>query len=166
MPTIAAINGAAAGGGLALALACDLRYVADGAVLTTAYAGVALSGDYGATWFLTRYVGTARARELLYFGDRIEVHEAERLGLVNAVLPSESFAEDVRARAARLARGPRSAHRSMKENLNRALRGGLAECLDGEALLLQLGLTTSDHHEAARAFVEKRPPVFGGSKSD
>jgi 2-(1,2-epoxy-1,2-dihydrophenyl)acetyl-CoA isomerase len=86
-PTIAAIGGPAAGAGLSLALACDLRYAVAGAVLTTAFAKVAFVGDYGGTWFLTRLVGSSKAKELYYFSERLSAEDAQRLGIVNAVFP-------------------------------------------------------------------------------
>ena len=161
-PTIAAITGPAAGAGLSLALACDLRYAVEGAVLTTAFARVAFSGDYGGTWFLTRLVGSAKARELYYFSDRISAADAERLGIVNAVFPAADFDLQVGQRARRLAEGPRLAYRYMKENLNRAVSGEVGECMDIEATHhLHTGLT-QDHREAAKAFVERRAPRFTG----
>jgi len=161
-PTIAALPGAAAGAGMSLALACDLRYAVPGAVLTTAFAKVGFAGDYGGTWFLTRLVGTARARELYYFGERVSADEAERLGLANGVLPADRLEDEVLARARRLAQGPRVALRSMKENLNRAVHGGLEECLDLEATAHIASSRTEDHRTAATAFVEKREPRFSG----
>jgi 2-(1,2-epoxy-1,2-dihydrophenyl)acetyl-CoA isomerase len=161
-PTIAALPGAAAGAGLSLALACDLRYAAEGAVLTTAFARVGFPGDYGGTWFLSRLVGAAKARELYYFSDRISAVEAERLGLVNAVFPAETLEQEVMVRARHLAAGPRIAYRYMKENLNRAVGGELGECLDMEATHHIHAGRTEDHREAARAFVEKREPQFRG----
>jgi 2-(1,2-epoxy-1,2-dihydrophenyl)acetyl-CoA isomerase len=161
-PTIAAIGGPAAGAGLSLALACDLRYAVDTAVLTTAFARVAFSGDYGGTWFLTRLVGSAKARELYYFSDRLPAADAERLGIVNAVFPAADFDAQVKERARRLAAGPRVAYRYMKENLNRAVNGELGECMDIEATHhVHTGLT-EDHREAAKAFVERREPRFNG----
>jgi 2-(1,2-epoxy-1,2-dihydrophenyl)acetyl-CoA isomerase len=161
-PTVAAISGPAAGAGLSLALACDLRYAVEGAVLTTAFAKVAFSGDYGGTWFLTRLVGSARAKELYYFSDRLSAADAERLGIVNAVFPAADFDVEVRQRARRLAHGPRLAYRYMKENLNRAATGELGECMDIEATHhIHTGLT-HDHREAAQAFVERREPHFTG----
>jgi len=94
-PTIAVIGGPAAGAGLSLALACDLRYAAAGAILTTAFARVGFSGDYGGTWFLTRLVGTAKARELYFFSERITAETAEQLGIVNAVFAPESLEREV-----------------------------------------------------------------------
>lgn len=161
-PTIAALGGAVAGGGMSLALACDLRYAADTAFLTTAFAKVGFAGDYGGTWFLSRLVGSAKARELYYFSDRIPAAEAERLGIVNAVFPAEQLEAEVLARARQLAAGPRVAYRYMKENLNRAVHGELGECLDMEAAHHIHTGRTHDHQEAARAFVEKRTPRFQG----
>jgi enoyl-CoA hydratase/carnithine racemase len=119
-PTIAAIGGPAAGAGLSLALACDLRYAVPGAVLTTAFARVAFAGDYGGTWFLTRLVGSGKAKELYFFSERLSAEDAQRLGIVNAIFPPADFEREVMARARRLAEGPSIAYRYMKENLNRA----------------------------------------------
>ena len=115
-PTIAMIPGAAVGAGLSLALACDLRYAADTAVLTTGFASAGLSGDYAGSWFLSRLVGTAKAKELYFFSDRLGAADAERLGIVNAVFPSASLHEETLARARTLASGPRLALRYMKEH--------------------------------------------------
>jgi 2-(1,2-epoxy-1,2-dihydrophenyl)acetyl-CoA isomerase len=161
-PTIAALPGAAAGAGLSIALACDLRYAVTGAVLTTAFAKVGFAGDYGGTWFLTRLVGSGKARELYYFSEKLSADEAEQLGIVNAVFPTGTFAADVAERARRLAAGPTIAYRYMKENLNRAVHGELGECLDMEAAHHIRTGQTADHREAAQAFVEKRPPTFSG----
>lgn len=161
-PTIAAIPGAAAGAGFSLALACDLRYAVPGAILTTAFAKVGFAGDYGGTWFLTRLVGSGKARELYYFSDKLSAEDAEQLGIVNAVLPAETFAADVAAKARQLAAGPTVAYRYMKENLNRAVHGELGECLDMEAAHHIRTGQTDDHREAAKAFVEKRAPTFKG----
>jgi 2-(1,2-epoxy-1,2-dihydrophenyl)acetyl-CoA isomerase len=161
-PTIAAIGGPAAGAGLSLALACDLRYAVPGAVLTTAFARVAFAGDYGGTWFLTRLVGSSKAKELYYFSERLSAEDAERLGIVNAIFPAADFEREVMERARRLARGPSIAYRYMKENLNRAVSGELGECMDLEVTHhVHTGLT-EDHREAAQAFVDKREPRFRG----
>ncbi len=161
-PTIAMVPGPAAGAGLSLALACDLRYGAERAVLTTAFARVALAGDYGGTWFLTRLVGPAKARELYFLSPRLDASEALGLGLLNAVVPDDQLEAETLAVARRLAAGPRVAYRYMKENLNRAVLGELGECLDMEAAHhIRTGLT-EDHREAAAAFVDKREPVFRG----
>jgi 2-(1,2-epoxy-1,2-dihydrophenyl)acetyl-CoA isomerase len=162
-PVIASLPGAAAGAGLSLALACDLRIASERAILTTAFAKVGFSGDYGGTWFLSQLVGTAKARELYLLSDRIDAKEAERLGLVNKVVPDAALEAETRALAQRLASGATVAYRYMKENLNRALTGAsLEECLDLEATHhVHTGLT-EDHRDAAKAFVEKREPVFKG----
>jgi 2-(1,2-epoxy-1,2-dihydrophenyl)acetyl-CoA isomerase len=161
-PTIAAIGGPAAGAGLSLALACDLRYAAEGAVLTTAFAKVAFAGDYGGTWFLTRLVGSSKAKELYYFSERLSAQDAERLGIVNAVFAPADFEREVMDRARRLAHGPTLAYRYMKENLNRAVSGDLGDCMDLEVTHhVHTGLT-EDHREAAQAFVDKREPRFHG----
>jgi 2-(1,2-epoxy-1,2-dihydrophenyl)acetyl-CoA isomerase len=161
-PTIAALPGPAAGAGLSLALACDLRYAVEEAVFATAFAKVGFAGDYGGTWFLTRLVGSGKARELYYFADRLTASEALRLGLVNDVFSASTFDDEVRARATRLAHGPTVAYRYMKENLNRAVHGELGECLDMEAAHHIRTGRTEDHREAAAAFVEKREPRFSG----
>ena len=161
-PSLAAIGGPAAGAGLSLALACDLRYAVPGAVLTTAFARVAFAGDYGGTWFLTRLVGSGKAKELYYFSERLSAEDAERLGIVNAVFPAADFEREVMARARRLAEGPSIAYRYMKENLNRAVTGELGDCMDLEVTHHLHTALTEDHREAARAFVDKREPRFHG----
>jgi 2-(1,2-epoxy-1,2-dihydrophenyl)acetyl-CoA isomerase len=161
-PTIAALPGAAAGAGLSLALACDLRYAVPGAVLTTAFAGVGLAGDYGGTWFLSQLVGSGKAKELYYFSERLSAEEAQRLGIVNDIFPSADFEREVMARARRLARGPSVAYRYMKENLNRAVAGELEDCMDLEVTHHVHSALTEDHREAAQAFVGKREPHFRG----
>ena len=162
-PTIASLPGAAAGAGLSLALACDLRIASDKAVMTTAFGKVGFSGDYGGTFFLSHLVGTAKARELYFLSDRIDMSEALRLGLVNYVVPAERLEAETMKLAQRLAKGPRVAYRYMKENINRAASGGdVDECLDLEATHHVHTGFTEDHREAAKAFVEKREPAFKG----
>ena len=161
-PTLAALPGAAAGAGLALALACDLRIMASSAILTTAFAKVGFSGDYGGTYFLTQLVGAAKARELYFLSDRVSAEEALRLGLVNWVCAPEELAAKAREIAQRLASGPTVAYRYMKENLNRAMAGELDDCMDLEATHHVHCGQTEDHRDAARAFIEKRAPVFKG----
>jgi 2-(1,2-epoxy-1,2-dihydrophenyl)acetyl-CoA isomerase len=161
-PVIAALPGAAAGAGLSLALACDLRIMADNAVITTAFARVGFSGDYGGTFFLTQLVGSAKARELFYFSERLGADECLSLGIANRVVAADALMSETMSWARRLAAGPRVAYRYMKENLNRAVGGDVMECLDMEANYQILTGMTEDHREAARAFVEKREPVFKG----
>ncbi len=162
-PTLAALPGAAAGAGLGLALACDLRIMVSTAVMTTAFARVGFSGDYGGTFFLSQLVGTAKARELYFLSDRVSAEEALRLGLTNWVCEPQELTEKTREIAERLASGPTIAYRYMKENLNRALSSDdLEDCMDLEATHHQHCGTTEDHKNAVKAFVEKKEPVFHG----
>ena len=161
-PTIAALPGAAAGAGLALALACDLRLMASSAIMTTAFARVGFSGDYGGTYFMTQLVGSAKARELYFLSDRVSADEALRLGLSNWVCAPEDLAAKTREIALRLASGPTVAYRYMKENLNRAMAGEVDDCMDLEATHHVHCGQTEDHREATQAFVAKREPVFKG----
>ena len=162
-PVVASLPGPAAGAGLSLALAADLRIMADSAFITTAFARVGFSGDYGGSFFLSNLVGSGKARELYFLSDRVGAEECLRLGIANQVVPAEQLEEATMALARRLASGPPVAYRYMKENFNRAAMGGdVIECLDLEATHhVHTGLT-EDHHDAARAFVEKKQPVFNG----
>lgn len=162
-PTLAVINGAAAGAGLSLALACDLRIMADDAVLMTAFSRVGLSGDFGGSYFMSHLIGSARARELYYLSERVSAESAVTLGLSNWACPAETLAEEAIRIARRLANGPGVAYRYMKENLNRAITGEVGECLDIEATHHVHCMFTADHREAAVAFIEKREPTFTGS---
>ena len=161
-PTVAALPGAAAGAGLALALACDLRIMASTAIMTTAFARVGFSGDYGGTYFLTQLVGSAKARELYFLSDRVGADEALRLGLTNWVCAPEDLAAKTAEITRRLANGPTVAYRYMKENLNRAMAGEVDDCLDLEASHHIHCGQTEDHRAATQAFVDKREPVFKG----
>jgi len=161
-PTIAALPGPAAGAGLAIALACDIRIAAESAFVSTGYARVGLSGDYGIAWLLTRLVGTARARELMLTAARTDAATCERLGLVNRVVPDAELAEAAMQLARELAAGPRLALRAIKENLDHALTDDFLTALDHEAELMVAAGRTEDHKEAVRAFIEKRAPVFQG----
>ena len=162
-PALAVINGPAAGAGLALALACDLRLMSSNAVLTTAFSRVGLPGDFGGTYFMTQMIGVARARELFFLPDLVSAEKAADLGLANWVCPPERLAEEARHIAHRLATGPSIAYRYMKENLNRAITAGVDECLDLEASYHVHCMSSADHREAAAAFVEKRTPIFVGA---
>jgi 2-(1,2-epoxy-1,2-dihydrophenyl)acetyl-CoA isomerase len=161
-PTIAMVRGAAAGAGLSLALACDLRMAGDSARFGTAFARVGYSGDFGGSYFLTQLVGTAKARELYFTADMLDAQQALGLGLVNRVIPDSRLEDETMALAARLAKGPRIALRYMKRNLNAAESGTLKELLDLEAWHHSRCGMTEDHREAAKAFVEKREPLFRG----
>jgi 2-(1,2-epoxy-1,2-dihydrophenyl)acetyl-CoA isomerase len=161
-PTLAALPGAAAGAGLSLALACDLRVMSSRSFLTTAFARVGFSGDYGGSFFLSQLVGTAKARELYFLSERVGAEAALGLGLTNWVVEPEALMRTAREICGRLARGPAIAFRYMKENLNRAVAGEAIECLDLEATHHVHCSRTEDHREAARAFVEKREPTFQG----
>jgi 2-(1,2-epoxy-1,2-dihydrophenyl)acetyl-CoA isomerase len=160
--TIAAINGACAGAGLAWACACDLRYCAESAMFNTAFMTAGLSGDFGGTWTLPRIVGPAKARELYLLAEKFGAEQAERIGLVSAVLAPEELIGFVRQKAQRIAGFAPLTVRAIKENLNDSLEVGFAQQLDREAERhVHCGLT-EDAREAARAFLEKREPVFHG----
>jgi len=161
-PTIAMVNGVAAGAGLSLALACDLRIAGRSARMTTAFAKVGLSGDYGGTWFLTQLVGTARARELYFLSEVLDAARIEAMGLANKVVADTELAAETMVLAEKLGNGPSVALRYMKRNLNVAESGPLASGLDSEAYGMLRARASEDHKEAARAFVEKRAPVFRG----
>lgn len=163
-PTVAALPGPAAGAGLALALACDIRFAARSAFVSTGYARVGLTGDYGINWLLTRLVGTGRARELMFTAARVDAETCERYGLVNRVFDDDALMAETMAFARRLAAGPRAALAGIKDNLDRASSGGFLSALDGEAEVLVRAARTADHREAVRAFVEKRPPRFGAQE--
>jgi 2-(1,2-epoxy-1,2-dihydrophenyl)acetyl-CoA isomerase len=161
-PTIAMLNGVAAGAGLSLALACDLRIAGRSARMTTAFAKVGLSGDYGGTWFLTQLVGTAKARELYFLSEVLDAAQIEALGLANKIVADTELAAETMALAEKLANGPSVALRYMKRNLNVAVSGTLAAGLDSEAYGMLRARASEDHKEASRAFVEKRAPAFRG----
>jgi 2-(1,2-epoxy-1,2-dihydrophenyl)acetyl-CoA isomerase len=162
-PTVAVLPGPAAGAGLSLALACDLRIAVDTAVLTTAFSRVAFSGDYGGTWFLTQLVGPSKAKELYYLSDKLDMEQAAGLGLVNVVFAADRFEAGWRGVAQRLASGPSIAYRFQKENINRAASGAdLMDCMDLEVTHHIHCGQSEDHRNAAQAFVDKREPTFQG----
>ena len=162
-PTLAIIPGPAAGAGLSLALACDMRIAADTAKLTTAFSKVGLSGDYGGSYFLTYLVGAAKARELYFTGEVIMAPEAQALGIINRVVPAAELAEAAKAYAQQIAALPTIALGYMKKNLNAALHGSLSDVLDLEATHMISSFATDDHKNAALAFVSKEKPVFSGT---
>ncbi|MGA8514530.1 MAG: enoyl-CoA hydratase [Burkholderiaceae bacterium] len=161
-PTLAVIPGPAAGAGLSLALACDMRIAADDAKLTTAFAKAGLSGDFGGSYFLNHIVGAAKAREMYFTGQVLLGSEAQRIGLVNRAVPAAQLADAARAWATELAALPTVAIGYMKRNLNAGLHASLADVLDTEAVHMIRTFETDDHKGAAAAFVEKRAPQFKG----
>ncbi|SEH53992.1 enoyl-CoA hydratase [Tardiphaga sp. OK245] len=162
-PTIAALPGPAAGAGLAIAMACDIRIAAQSAFVSTGYLRVGLSGDYGIAWLLTRLVGTARARELMFTADKVEASRAEAIGLFNRVVPDDRLQDEAFAMARGMAQGPTLALRYMKDNLDEALAFDFATARDHEAERLIRTTMTADHREAVQAFIEKRKPNFSGN---
>ncbi len=160
--TIAAVNGFAMGAGLGLATSCDLRLASAGAKFGTAYANVGYGGDYGTTWNLTRLLGEAKAKELFFLPDVIDAEEALRIGLVNRVLPAETFLKDAQEVAQRIANGPLVSYRWMKENINQSSVVDFETMLDKESVTHTLCGATEDHQEGVTAFMEKRQPSFKG----
>ena len=161
--TLAAINGPCAGAGLGIALACDLRVAADTARLTTAFAKVGFSGDFGVTWPLVRMLGDAKAKELLLLSDVLSAQQALELGLLNRVVAPEALMSTALEMAARIARGPRVAYRYMKQNADAAATETYQQLLDREAFTQVYTGSTADHREGVAAFMEKREPRFRGA---
>jgi 2-(1,2-epoxy-1,2-dihydrophenyl)acetyl-CoA isomerase len=161
-PTIAALPGPAAGAGLAIALACDIRIAAQSAFVATGYVRIGLSGDYGIAWLLTKLVGTARARELMFSGEKFDADRCAQIGLVNRVVPDERLQDEAFAFAVSLAEGPALALRAMKDNLDDAQTLDFDAARDREAERLIPLTTTADHKEAVQAFIEKRKAAFKG----
>ncbi len=160
--TVAAIPGAAAGAGLSIALACDFRVATNKAVITTAFAKIGASGDFGGSWFLTQLVGPAKAKELYLFSDRLTAEEGRDIGIVNKVFADDDFADGWWTYAHQIANGPVLAARAIKENINRAMVNDLATCLDAEAVNMVATMASADHREAVEAFVAKRDATFAG----
>jgi len=161
-PVVAAVEGAAAGAGLSLALACDLRIVGESAKITTAFAKLGLAGDFGGTYFLTRMLGSAKARELYLLSPVLSGKEAYACGMMTRVVPDADVGTAAHELATSLAQGPTVAFGYIKRNINNAERSALEACLDGEVLHHCRCLQTADHREAAAAFVQKRAPTFAG----
>ncbi len=164
-PVIAVLPGAAAGAGLGLALAADLRIGCPRTVIATAFARVGLSGDYGTAWFLRQLIGHARAAELMFLGDRVDADTCLRLGLLNWLVPEDELPARAADLASRLAHGPRLALASMKHNLLLAGRVSLDEAMEVEVALHKECGITDDHREAVTAFVAKREPRFGAASA-
>ena len=161
-PTIAVLPGPAAGAGMSIALACDIRLAAERAFLAPGFVNIGLSGDYGGSWFLTRLVGPGRAKEIYFTGRRVHAAEALALGIFNEVVPDAELAARARELADAIAAGPPVALRYMKENFNRAGVGDLKTCLDMEADRTIRSARTEDHLEGVDAFMAKRKPNFAG----
>jgi 2-(1,2-epoxy-1,2-dihydrophenyl)acetyl-CoA isomerase len=162
-PTIAAVNGPAAGGSLNLALACDIVVASDQATFGETFVRIGLHVDWGGSYFLPRRVGLAKALELCWTGDMIDAQEALRIGLVEHVWPHASFADEVGALASRLAAAPRTSVRLAKQTLRAGLERSLAQCLAAETEAQAQCWASPDSAEGIRAFVEKRKAVFGGA---
>jgi len=161
-PTVAAINGVAAGAGLSVALAADLRVSSDQARFTTAFAKVGFSGDFGGTWLLQRLVGPMKAKELYFMSDVFDAQRALELGLVTKVVPHDALMDETMALARRLASGPTLAYGRIKDNFVYGATNSFSDTLTREAENMVASGRTHDHLNAARAFVEKREPTFEG----
>ena len=165
-PTVAAVNGPAAGGSLNLALACDLVVASDQASFGETFVRIGLHADWGGSYFLPRRVGLAKALELCWTGDMIDAHEALRIGLVDHVWPHERFPAEVRSLAARLAAAPQTSVRLAKQTLRAGLERTLSQCLAAETEAQAACWDSPDSAEGIRAFVEKRKAVFGGEGAE
>jgi 2-(1,2-epoxy-1,2-dihydrophenyl)acetyl-CoA isomerase len=161
-PTIASIRGPAAGSGLVLAAACDLRIASETAVLRTAFASAGRCGDPGGSYLLTKLVGPAKARELYLMDPKLNAAEALAMGLVSKVVPDDQLEAETKALAARFAEGPGLAYAGIKRNLNAAETGTLEETMAIEGTTNVTASMSHDGKEAGRAFLEKRKPVFRG----
>ncbi len=161
-PTVSLVNGPAAGGGLGLALATDFRIASERARFVTAFRNIGVSGDYGCAWFLQRMVGITKARELLMLGGQLSAEEAESEGIVSRVVPHDELIPEGLAFCREIAQGPTSVLAMMKWTLNFGATANLRDSLYQEGAHVALSFTGEDNKEAARAFLEKRPPNFVG----
>jgi 2-(1,2-epoxy-1,2-dihydrophenyl)acetyl-CoA isomerase len=161
-PIIAAVNGAAAGAGMNLALGCDIRLASTAAKFSQAFVKRGLHPDWGGTYFLPRIVGMAKACELIFTGAVIDAAEALRLGIVSQVLPPEELLPAAQTLARAIAAGPPIAIRLAKRGLYRNAESDLRTALEYETFAQNTCFETEDAREGIRAFVEKRAPVFRG----
>jgi 2-(1,2-epoxy-1,2-dihydrophenyl)acetyl-CoA isomerase len=161
-PVIAAINGVVAGGGVGLALACDLRVASSAARITLAYPNIGLTVDGGGSFFLPRMVGLGRALELMLLSEPVDAQEALRLGLVNRVVEPDALLPEALEMARRLAAGPTAAYGMIKELANQSFSNDLPAQLDAELERMAAAAKTQDHREGLRAFAEKRRATFVG----
>ncbi|MEJ8643840.1 enoyl-CoA hydratase-related protein [Streptomyces sp. MS1.HAVA.3] len=161
-PVLAAVNGTAAGIGAHLALACDLVIAAEPARFIEVFVRRGLVPDGGGAYLLPRLVGPQKAKELMFFGDAVPAAEAERLGLVNKVVPAEELEATARAWAERLAQGPARALAMTKQLVNASLDGDRAAALAAEATAQEINMGTADANEGVASFVERRTPKYLG----
>jgi 2-(1,2-epoxy-1,2-dihydrophenyl)acetyl-CoA isomerase len=161
-PTLAAMNGVAAGIGASIAMACDIRYAVPEASFVEAFVKIGLTVDGGATWLLPRVIGSGRALEMFYTGDPLPAKEAETLGLINRIVAPEELEREVGSLAARLAQGPAGALAAIKRSVNRAMSSTFEEAVDYEFHLQAVRMADPDFAEGVAAFLEKRPPRFAG----
>jgi 2-(1,2-epoxy-1,2-dihydrophenyl)acetyl-CoA isomerase len=161
-PVIGAINGVAAGAGISVALACDIRIASESASFIEVFGRVGLVPDTGSSWFLPRLVGYARAAEMSFTTDPIDAATAERIGLVNRVVAADQLMAEASGLAARLAKSAPIALALAKRALNRSLETTLEQALEFEAELQAIAGRSNDYAEGVAAFVEKRPPNFTG----
>ncbi len=161
-PIVGMINGVAAGAGCSLALACDMRIMAESAGLIEVFIRIGLVPDSGSHWFLARYAGLAKAFELAALGDKIEAQHALDLGLINKVVPDDALKQETETLANRLAASPTKAIGLIKRALNKAVYSDLETILEYESYIQEIASLTEDHQEGVKAFIEKRKPDFKG----
>ncbi len=161
-PVIGMINGVAAGAGCSLALACDMRIMAESGSLIEVFIRIGLVPDTGSHWFLARYIGLAKAFELAALGDKIDARQALELGLVNKVVSDDTLKQETENLANRLAASPTKAIGLIKRALNKAVYSDLESILEYESYIQEIASLTEDHQEGVKAFIEKRKPEFKG----